>query len=251
MTARVVVGSGPVARAIARRLATRGSVVLASAEPVSGPWLWRRADPASGQGLRPLLDGAPSVHVVPEAGEPVDGALLLLGRATRVVGALVHPLELPRPKATPAGLSTLRHGPAWGPDEPLCAAWARQLVAGERVWTADPGPIRPVPMDALVAAALHVAEQPGRAWTLAGPESVRLDDLVDALARGLGVSARRRRVPLTWAAWAAGVSAERLVAWTRVPDAVTACDGWIPPTTGRAAWLGDPAAFRPGRADTD
>lgn len=245
---RVVFGEGPFAQALAAKLSTRGSVVLAGVEPVAGPWMWRAADPASGQGVRAAVEGAVAVHVVLDGSEPADGLFLVLARASRLRGGVVLPLGVatPRGHAQVPDLSVLRLGPAWGPEEPLVASWARTVAEGGRVWIADPGPMRIVPMDAAVAAAIALVEERGRTWLLAGTESVRLRDLAEALARGLGAPLRLRNVPLSWAAWRAGVDPARLRAWTRAPAAVSDCGGWHPPTAGRGAWLGDPARWRSG-----
>lgn len=242
---RVVFGDAPLARSLAAHLAEQGSVVLAGPRPVEGPWLWRKADPASGSGIRPLLEDARAVYVAPERGERVDGLLLVLSRASKLRGAIAWPLGEPAPGLVDgaSSLALVKVGPVWGPEEPLVSAWAEQVAAGGRVWTADPGAVRPVAEDAAVATVIEASRREGARWTLAGEEAVRLDDLLDALAAGLARPARRRRVPLTWAAWGAGVPPERLRAWVDVPAVPPSCDGWHAPTRGRAAWLGDPSRW--------
>ncbi len=244
---RVVVGRGPLARAVAAHLSVQTSVVLAGTTPIEGPWLWRRADPATGAGIRGVVEGARAVHAVIEPGERVDGLLMLLSRASRVRASIVTHLGAPAPglPVGAQGVAWLQVGPVWGPEEPLIRAWASQLVRGGRVWVADPGPIRPVSMDAAVAAAVEVADHPGARWTLAGHQSVRLADLAEQLAHDLALPSRTRRVPVGWAAWRAGVTPERLRSWTRVPEATSITEGWVAPSRGRAAWLGPVDRWRP------
>ncbi|MCB9664522.1 MAG: hypothetical protein H6732_10425 [Alphaproteobacteria bacterium] len=247
---RVVFGRSPVAVGLAEWLARAEPTVLAGRSAVEGAFLWRQADLASGAGVKAALTGARRVYVVVDEADEADGLLALLARAARLRGAVVLPLGAPAPPllGKVPGLSRVRLGPVWGPSEPLVASWARTLVAGGRVWLADPGVFRPLAVEDAVAYVSEAAERPGGvAWTVPGPSAVRLPELAATLAKGLGRPLRTVRVPLGWALRRAGVERARLERWLATPEGPAQTDGWSPSrVVGAEGWLGDPGSWSAG-----
>jgi len=244
----VVFGTSPLALAVTSRLAASGPTALASKAAQLGPWLWRRCDPATAEGVHHALKGANRAVVVMDDDDEVAGLFTLLKPSSVTRGVLV----LGPNTAAPKGLerlgnwSTVRIGATWGPQEPLVAAWAARIARGGGVWVPDLGELAIVStLDAAnaVAAALDVS---GASWTLIGDDVVRLSDLATAIGEGLGVPARIWRAPLGLAAWRAGVPATAIRRWApRTPSKPQRyTPGWTPPSLARrAAWLGDPAKF--------
>lgn len=243
-----VFGVGPLARALASALGTSGTVLHVGPEVVRGPFFWRRGDLTTGEGVTSALKDARRAFLVLDAATDVRTFFTLLKPRAVARGVVVLPLDGDEPKdlRQHPDWSVVRVAPAWGPEEPLVAAWARALVAGHRPWVADPGPVRPVALPDAIAAIRAAAGFRGLRWSVIGPETVRLPDLATALAAGLGVAGRTITVPLRLAAWRAGVPEERLIAWTRAPEAAWHTPGWSPPELrGREAWLGPPEVWRP------
>lgn len=243
----VIFGAGPLAQALATDLATRGSTVLVGPHPVEGPFLWRYADTATGRGVRWAAEGGHRVYVVLDTPLATQGLFLILRHAHGLHGAVVVPLgqEEPRGMAQCPGLSRVHVGPVWGPDEPLVAAWASAIAQGRRVWVPNPGVVRPVAMSDAVAAIEAAGGQAGVRWVLGGQRDVRLADLAEALGRGLGRPVRRLPAPLQVAAWRAGIDAEAIQDWVKMPVAPWRTGDWeLPRPAGEKGWLGDPARWR-------
>ena len=67
-----ILGDGPLAHALARRLTRIGPTVLGSSTITDGPWLWRHADMATGQGVKAAIEGARLVVVALDDDAPTD-----------------------------------------------------------------------------------------------------------------------------------------------------------------------------------
>lgn len=235
-----ILGDGPLALAIARRLTRIGPTVLGSAAIVDGPWLWRHADMATGQGVKAAIEGARLVVVALDDARPTDGGFVVLKRVDRLRGVVALALDVPAPRALAglADLSVVRVGPVWGPDEPWIAAWSRAALDGRRLWVPDVGPIRPLPADDAVDAILAAASHKGARWTVSGAEEVRLADLATTVSATLGRSARLFKVPLGLAAWWTGASAARAARWAAMPVQPRSTEGWSATrSAGRTGWV--------------
>lgn len=235
-----VFGEGPLAHALARRLTRIGPTVLGSSTIVDGPWLWRHADMATGQGVKAALEGARLVLVALDEDTPTDGGFVVLKRVERLRGAVAVPLDVPTPRtlASLGDLSVVRLGPVWGPEEPWIAAWSRAALDGRRLVVPDVGPIRPVPADDAVDAILAAASHRGARWTMPGAEVVRLTDLATTIGATLGRPARIRKAPLGLAAWWTGADARRATRWAAMPDQARVTEGWTATrTAGRTGWV--------------
>ncbi|MCB9682005.1 MAG: hypothetical protein H6733_11095 [Alphaproteobacteria bacterium] len=243
----VVLGDAPLAWALADALAPTVPTVVAGRVPAHGAFLWRLADLTTGEGVTHALRGATRVFVVLEHGQPTEGLFLVLRKLGDVPGAVAVPLG----DAVPAGLAQVRHlglvahGTPWGAREPLVAAWGKQLMAGRRLWMADPGPLRPVAMARVVEAVRAAAERPGARWSVPAAQPASLPALATALAERVRVPLRTWPAPLGWAARQAGVDVARLRHWGDVPDAVHDTGSWYPTAPdGPSAWCGEPSAWR-------
>jgi uncharacterized protein YbjT (DUF2867 family) len=241
-----VLGDGPLAEALVAALAASGPVVLASRAPVVGPFFWRRANLATGEGIVAALRDARRAFVIVEPGDEARGFFSVVRPGAVQRGVAVLPLGA----APPAGLerhadwSHVEVGVVWGPGEPLVRAWTSDVAAGHRVWLADPGPVRPLAVRDVVATVRAAGEHRGMRWVLAGREPARLPDLAAAVGRALGKPVRTLRVPLALAARRAGVLPVHITRWLSVPDTPSRTPGFEPPHTGAAGWAAGEGAAR-------
>ncbi len=234
-----ILGDGPLAHALARRLTRMGPTVLGSSSITDGPWLWRHADMATGQGVKAAIEGARLVVVALDDDAPTDGGFVVLKRVDRLHGVVALALDVPAPRALTglADLSVVRVGPVWGPDEPWIAAWSRAALDGRRLLVPDVGPIRPVPADDAVDAILAAASHKGARWTVTGAEEARLTDLATTIGATLGKPARVAKVPLGLAAWWTGADPKRATRWAAMPPTPRATEGWTATrAAGRTGW---------------
>jgi|JI6StandDraft_1071083.scaffolds.fasta_scaffold123922_2 hypothetical protein len=237
----VVLGSSPVAVAIARGLSASGPVVLAGPVAAVGPFLWRRCALSTGEGVAEAARGADEVVVVLQGTDDGAGALSALKPSLVARATLVLPSHAEPPQGWrrfPEG-NVLKLGPVWGPEVPLVQAWVGALLRGEALWLADPGAVRAIAEADVLAAVEALAERRGARWVLTGERLVRLPELADALAQGLGRSLRARRVPMLLASRQAGWDAATWRAWEAASVlAGSDTDDWRPTRAGAAGWLG-------------
>lgn len=196
----VVVGSGALAAALAR--ATGAG--LCSADPVSGPFLWRRVAVDSGQGVRAALVGASRVVALLDEG-PAHGLLAVLAQLPPTPGVWVVP---PGSALSPALAGTR---PGWpilpiagvlGPQEPLVDRWTAIVGAGRHLWEADPGPLHAADAGEAVDAVRAALDGDIRPVV---SRPFRLPALADRIARAVGRPLRASRVPFRLAMWAIGL----------------------------------------------
>ncbi len=236
----VIFGTGAIARMLAARLAARGSTTLVSPEPADGPFLWRRGDPASGDGVLVALRSATRVALVAEHPQDAAGLLGVLKPGMVARGAVITPLSMPAPDALTRHehWGWLRVGTVWGPEDPWIDGWLRAAAAGRRLWYPDLGPLRPVGSDALRAAVEALWGVPGARWTLVGPDGGGTRDLVARVASAVGQPLRATAAPRWWAARMTGRPASALDRWEDAdPDALCHTPGWEGPPITPAGWL--------------
>ena len=239
----VVFGSSPLAAAVARRLARDGATTLAGPTELLGPWLWRRCDPGSAEGVNHALKGVDRVVVVLDDAASAAGLFTVLRPGTASRGVAV----LPPGGWRPDGLDrfthwgSLRVGATWGEDELLVAAWARRVAAGRALWVPDLGEVRvTAAVDAAnaVAALLH---EPGGVWSVVGDEAARLSELAAQIGLALDKPVRQRRATVGLAAWSAGVSVGAIRRLAVAADPHRHTPGWTPvAVVGRAGWFAPP-----------
>lgn len=242
----VVFGTGPLARSLASALGRFGTVLMVGSELVQGPFFWRRGDIQTGEGVHAALTAARRAFLVLDRPTDLRAFFTVLKPQSVARGVAVLPLSQDEPtelKHHP-DWSVVKVAPAWGPQQPLIAAWARQLAAGKRVWLSDPGEITPIAIDDAVAAVRAAAGFRGLRWTVAGEEAATLPDLAATLAHRLDVPCKTLSVPLGWACRRANVPVDDVRAWVDAPAASWHTPGWTPPDQqGAGAWLGDPATW--------
>lgn len=235
----VVVGFGPLATSVARALGQAGRpTVLGSPKPRSGPFLWRRVDAETGEGMRGLAKEVRRLFVVQD-GPPRSAWGVAVGLADAPLTARVYavPLdqEVPDGLTPPSAWSGVAFGTLWGPDEPLVARWSDAIAEGRHVLLADPGPMFPVPMADASAAVIAAADHPGARWTVSGQTEARLPQLAEALSRHHRRPLRVTRATLGLCARHAGVDAARIKAWVGARRAPVT-PGWALPEADPARW---------------
>ncbi len=121
----VVFGRGALARALATHWAHDHTVTLASREPrVPGPWLWRRIDPVTGEGVKAATAGHRTALVCIDG--PVEGLLLVLRPASDLRGVLARPVGLRAPDGfEPTRWAHLLHEQVVAAGDPVWDTWAR------------------------------------------------------------------------------------------------------------------------------
>lgn len=238
----VVVGSGPLARTLARILGNQGgNTVLAGEEGAEGPFLWRRANPVSGESLLPAMTGAKRVFVILERPTPVHGVCAVIDRLQIERGVSVVPYGI-GPIAALAKIPTWSHvdiGPCWGLEEPLIQTWSDIIAVGAHLWRFDPGPVFPVAMPVAVETILAAVDHPGARWRLPGHKTS-----LPYLASELGLFHRHylraSDVAPRIALWRLGLHRQHLRGWTVAPPAEGCTDAWLPTApSGPAGWFAD------------
>lgn len=227
-----VLGDGPLARAVARRLVRSGPTVLGSATVSEGPWLWRHVDLATGQGVKSALESARTVVVALDEADAVDGAMVVLRRAERVRTVVAWPIGLAAPGSLFPDASAVALGPVWGPEEPWVAAWSRAALDGRRLLVPEIGGVRALAADDAVDAILAAVSHRGVRWTMPGGEPATMETLASAVSSGVGRPIRTVRAPLGLAAWWAGASGPRARRWASVGPTDRVTEGWDAPRRG-------------------
>ena len=236
---QVVVGSSPLAIALAAALAREGPTALASPTQREGAFLWRLADPDSGEGILPTVRAAQRVFVVVDGNTEHHGLFVVLRRLKTANGVVVAPAGIPFPSALAAfpGWSRVEIGACWGSEEPLVQRWSAAVRTGRWIWSADPGVIAALSMPDAVAGIQAAGRRPGAQWKLLG-SPWRLPDLLKLLGEAHGRSPRTIRAPLSLAMRRIGVDPDRVRAWTRLPHGDWHTPGYAPPAPlGSAGFL--------------
>lgn len=186
----MVFGDGALARAVAGHRAARNPTVLVTGgDPVPGPWLWRRADVASGEGVRSALRDA--THVVCAADGAAHGLHVVARPDANLAVTLVVPCGLAPPVEPHWNL--LEVGVVWGPGDPLFDVWTSAAARG-RLFVAEVGRMPILAADRAVAAAEALGLLRGQRWRLPGTARTMVD-----LATSGWPSARQFRVPVALA----------------------------------------------------
>jgi hypothetical protein len=238
----VVVGSGPLARTLARSLASiRSNVTFASEAVAEGPFLWRRANPVTGEGVVAALHDADRAYVVLERAAPAHGVFAAIERLAIPRGIAVVPFGSGKIPALAGrdGWSYLEVGPCWGAEEPLLAAWSSTIARGGHLRWFDPGPVFPVPMPEAVQAVHAALERPGIHWRLPGSRA-SLAELAAELGWFHRHPLRATRVAPASGLRRLGLPKDHIAFWTRIPasERDTGDWSWGEPR-GPAGWFAD------------
>jgi hypothetical protein len=213
----VVFGDGALARALAAERARRHATVLVTGgEPVPGPWLWRRADASTGEGVRGALKDA--THVSCVADGPVHGLHLVARAEAGLAVTMVAPSGSHAPVEPSWNL--LETGVVWGEGDALFDAWQGAAPRGW-LWVPDVGPVPTLPLVRAIAAVDAVSELRGQRWRLPGTPRTLRD-----LAGGTWPAARRLRVPVSAASFTVGVAPALLRARAALPVPTPWTPGW-------------------------
>ncbi len=198
----VVFGHGALAKAIATASATRNPTVLVSnGAPIEGPWLWRRAEVATGAGIRSALRDSTHIVCVLEPAEAAHGLLLVAKAETGLQSAS---LAIPSGTSPVQGLdpswNLLETGVPWGPGDPLYDRWEAAAARGRPILVPNPGRIPSLPVGKAVAALQQLAELKGQRWRLPGTSRSLME-----LARAGWPNTRPLPIPTVCAPWLLGV----------------------------------------------
>lgn len=243
MTARpspttLVVGLGPLARAIAAGLARHGPVVLGSPDPIGGGWFWRRLEPSTGEGVKAAAAGMARVVVaVDDATQELHGAFLGLRKVHVGQAVVVHPIDAEAPAGAnevPAW-GRLAVGGWWGPHEPLWAAWRERALAGKPIVAPDAGELGLLSEHDVCGVILALFDQSHARWRAAGPPC-SFTDLAHHAQAGTNVAIKTGSI--TAAARKAGLPAAYLQRLLEHPVDVRETDPYDD------TWRGGPARVR-------
>ncbi len=215
-----MLGGGPLAAALVRHVA--GPVVwLGRTLPAPGPWLSRRIDPGSGEGVRNALRGLRGLIAVLEPGDAVHGLVVVARAEAGLPVALVGPCGGPWPEGVEgSGWARLAVGLAWGPGEPLFDRWS---AGWGPVRVGDPGPVPVAPMRAVIEASVALLSHPGAHWRWGG-EVTTFPRLAGSI---LGEHlVRRAWLPGRWAGSTPELA--RLRSWVGRPGGLRETPGWDP-----------------------
>ena len=224
-----VLGGSPLARRLAR------DAILLDRVVQPGPWLSRRVDPDTGEGIRAALLGVDRLVVVLDGpSEHLGLYLVLRPDETRRRVVFVTPPGIGVPAWTSAwpAWSTVSLGYAWGAGDPLFDGFESGVLRA----APNPGPIPVVPMDDACGLVLAALDHPGARWAWNGVPTA-LSELAPRAVGSVWLASR----------WArrAGVPWRDLMAWAARPGGPRNTPGWDPGTgqagsaPAHAALVGD------------
>ena len=203
------------------------------------PGAWRENDRIRREGSRILVDAAIAVgarRFVQESFAPMyaDGGEGWIDERSQLRPARYNrsavDAEISADRATQAGLAgvVLRFGAFYGPDSSQLRDMIRIVRGG---WSPLPGPpegfVSPVSHDDAAGAVVAALELPAGVYNVTDDEPVRRRELVDVLARVLGV--REPRFAPAWLARMGGSLGELLSRSLRISNRkLRAASGWAP-----------------------
>jgi hypothetical protein len=200
---------------LARALVAREGGVLLDALTHEGPWLSRRVNAVTGEGLQAALANVDRLAIVLDRPTEMQGSFLVLRAIVpQPALVLVRPTGVPPPAAfasLPAH-SSLEVGWAWGNGDPVHDTWVSRAASGAWIEAPDPGPIPVIPMADAVTVVLSLFERTATHARWPGVSTV-LPELAERIAPG---KVRRGWMTARWAR-AHGVSLDEVAAWTRRP----------------------------------
>jgi len=227
-----IFGSSPFAGAMALALKSSEQTLRVSATPEPGPFFWRRANLATGEGVAKALKGLRKVWLLPADDEDISGFFAILKAGMIDRGVLVLPLDAEAPKGLKKHptWAVLRRGPIWGAHTPLAHTWAQRLQGRQRIFLADPGPVAAVGTPLALEATQAIMQHRAARWTLTSPHTTTFPQLLDALAAQRDAPARRWKTPTGWMMRQTGVSPLTLARWLSAPTEEAKTPGWTPPS---------------------
>ncbi len=186
-----VIGEGGLAEGVAMACP---AATLVGSHAFDGPFLWRKADLDTGEGVLAALGETQRVIVVLDRPRQAHGTFAVLTRRPTSV-AVVFPLGNP-----PSALERLPEWsqvavpPCWGGRSPLVRRWSSIIKGGGHLWIPNLG-VRQVcaAVDA-VPAVLAASETPGVRWSI-GSESATLHELAQAISAHHRYPLRATRAP--------------------------------------------------------
>ena len=214
-----VLGAGPLGRSIAASFPC--STLLLDEQVVPGPWLSRRIDPNTGEGIRSALAGAERLLVILERPAEWLGLYLILRAdavSRRVVFVLPTGVSAPAWTSAWPQWSTFSLGYPWGKGDPLFDGFANRSLRSCPKLDSFPT----VPFSEAQSAVLAAFEFPGSRWSWGG----EIQSL-QGIAASLGGPLRRAWWPARWARHT-GVSWSDIVARSGSPGSPRNTPGWEP-----------------------
>lgn len=236
----VIIGSSPLAAGIATRCSMDNESVLLSARATSGPFLWQRADPTSGEAIRAATKNADKIIIVSRgAWEPPPlGAILAAKQCDSAIVTYIDAAGMQRPQVLESVPSwpTLTVGAVWGVEEPLVQAWTKAIGNDQHIWVPHTHPINALSITTAAKAVLAISARPNAHWQIGGQVELTLKQLAKAIADNNKKTLRSTRAPLAWSMGRIAVNPDCVTAWTHM-STPTETDDWNVPYLPVSTWF--------------